>query len=85
MEDKESLIKLLERDGYEYEFGENERLKTSKRGEAVHYYEGELYFIHPLLSEHASHFQFIPSLKGFSVEERPFSTSWGNGEELSEE
>ena len=85
MDDKESLIKLLEKEGQEYEFFGNGRVRTSKQIAGVHYHEGELYFVHSLIGNNGTYFQFIPYLKGYSLKERPFYTTWGNGEELTDD
>lgn len=38
-----------------------------------------------MVGTHTSYFQFIPGLKKYPMKERPFYTTWGNGEELSTE
>ena len=45
---------MLEKEGQEYEFGENDRLKNSMKLAAVHYREGEPYFVQSLILDHTT-------------------------------
>lgn len=56
---KEEVIEILEREKIDYEFYRKDWLRTRIRTPAIHYHEGEFYFIHSIDSGHNTYFQFL--------------------------